>query len=57
MSEDKSGKLKITLEVEINEALMEASKNWMPPHMMWMNRKWMKNEDWKKDKDWKKEEE
>jgi hypothetical protein len=53
MSEDKSGKLKITIEVEINEALMEASKEWMPK-MHWMKKK---DEDWKKDKDWKKEEE
>jgi hypothetical protein len=29
MSEEKKGKLKITLEVEINEALMETSKEWM----------------------------
>jgi len=56
MSEEKKGKLKITLEVEINEALMEASKEWMPK-MHWMNPKWKKDEDWKKDKDWKKEEE
>ena len=56
MSEEKKGKLKITVEVEINEALMEASKEWMP-RMHWMSHKWMKNEDWKKDKDWKKEEE
>jgi hypothetical protein len=56
MSEDKSGKLKITIEVEINEALMEASKEWMPK-MHWMHAKWKKDEDWKKDKDWKKEEE
>ena len=53
MSEDKSGKLKITIEVEINEALLEASKEWMPK-MHWMRKK---DEDWKKDKDWKKEEE
>ena len=53
MSEDKSGKLKITIEVEINEALLEASKEWMPK-MHWMKKK---DEDWKKDKDWKKEEE
>lgn len=55
MSEEKKGKLKITLEVEINEALMEVSKEWMPK-MHWMNPKWM-DKNWKKDKDWKKEEE
>ena len=55
MSEDKSGKLKITIEVEVNEALMEAAKAWMP-HMYWMNQKLMKNENWKKDKEWNKEE-
>ena len=30
MSEEKNGKVKVTFEVEINEALMNASKNWMP---------------------------
>jgi hypothetical protein len=50
MSEEKKGKLKISVEVEINEALMEASKEWMP-RMHWMNHKWMKNEDWKKEEE------
>jgi len=30
MSEDKSGKAKITIEVELNEALMGAAKEWRP---------------------------
>jgi hypothetical protein len=50
MSEEKKGKLKITIEVEINEALMEASKEWMPG-MRWMHHKWMKNEEWKKEEE------
>jgi len=35
MSEDKSGKAKITIEVEVNEALMAAAKEWRPK-MGWM---------------------
>jgi hypothetical protein len=35
MSEDKSGKAKITIEVELNEALMTAAKEWRPK-MGWM---------------------
>jgi len=35
MSEDKSGKAKITIEVELNEALMTATKEWRPK-MSWM---------------------
>jgi len=35
MSEDKSGKAKITIEVELNEALMSAAKEWRPK-MGWM---------------------
>jgi hypothetical protein len=35
MSEDKSGKAKITIEVELNEALMGAAKEWRPK-MGWM---------------------
>ena len=35
MSEDKSGKAKITVEVEVNEALMAAAKEWKP-RMGWM---------------------
>ncbi|MGA3059639.1 MAG: hypothetical protein ABSD92_04645 [Candidatus Bathyarchaeia archaeon] len=35
MSEEKNGKVKVTIEVEINEALMNASKEWMP-RMGWM---------------------
>ena len=35
MSEDKSGKAKITIEVELNEALMTATKEWRPK-MGWM---------------------
>ena len=35
MSEDKSGKGKITIEVELNEALMIAAKEWRPK-MGWM---------------------
>ena len=54
MSEEKNGKLKVTIEVEVNEALMEASKSWMPG-MHWMGPKWKKDEDWK-NKEWKKEE-
>jgi hypothetical protein len=50
MSEGKNGKLKVTIEVEINEALLEASKEWMPK-MHWMGPKWKKDEDWKKDKE------
>ena len=35
MSEEKNGKIKVTFEVEINEALMKSAKDWMP-HMGWM---------------------
>ena len=35
MSEDKSGKAKVTIEVEVNEALMAAAKEWKPM-MGWM---------------------
>ena len=35
MSEDKSGKAKVTIEVELNEALMAAAKEWRPK-MGWM---------------------
>jgi len=35
MSEDKSGKAKITIEVELNEALMAAAKEWRSK-MGWM---------------------
>lgn len=35
MSEDKTGKAKITIEVEVNEALMTAAKEWRPK-MGWM---------------------
>ena len=35
MSEDKSGKAKITIEVELNETLMTAAKEWRPK-MGWM---------------------
>jgi len=35
MSEDKSGKAKITIEIELNEALMTATKEWRPK-MGWM---------------------
>ena len=35
MSEDKSGKAKVTIEVEVNEALMGAAKEWRP-RMGWM---------------------
>ena len=35
MSEDKSGKAKVTIEVEVNEALMAAAKEWRPK-MGWM---------------------
>ena len=35
MSEDKSGKAKITIEVELNENLMTAAKEWRPK-MGWM---------------------
>ncbi len=40
MSEEKKGRMKVTLEVEINEALMEAMKqgmekmHWKMPEMM-----------------------
>ena len=47
MSEEKNGKLKVTIEVEINEALLEASSEWMPK-MRWMGPEW-KKEDWKKE--------
>lgn len=30
MSEEKNGKVKITVEIEVNEALMNVSKEWMP---------------------------
>lgn len=36
MSEGKSGKAKITIEVEVNEALMAAAKEWRPK-MGWMS--------------------
>lgn len=35
MSEDKSGKAKITIEVELNEALMGAVKDWRPRMGSW----------------------
>jgi hypothetical protein len=35
MSEDKSGKAKITIEIELNENLMAAAKEWRPK-MGWM---------------------
>jgi len=35
MSEDKSGKAKVTIEIEVNEALMAAAKEWRPK-MGWM---------------------
>jgi hypothetical protein len=34
-SEGKSGKAKVTIEVEVNEALMDAAKEWRP-RMGWM---------------------
>jgi len=36
MSEDKSGKAKVTIEVELNEALMAAAKE-LRPRMGWMS--------------------
>jgi hypothetical protein len=56
MSEEKKGKIKMTIEVEINEALMEASKEWMPM-MRWMRAKWKKGEGWKKGEECKESEE
>jgi len=35
LSEDKSGKAKVTIEVEVNESLMAAAKEWRPG-MGWM---------------------
>ncbi len=35
MMEEKNGKVKVTIEVEVNEALMNISKEWMPK-MGWM---------------------
>jgi hypothetical protein len=35
MSEDKSGKAKITIEVELNEAFMSAAKEWKPGMGPW----------------------
>jgi hypothetical protein len=35
MSEEKNGKVKVTIEIEVNEALMNASKGLMP-RMGWM---------------------
>jgi len=43
MSESKKGLIKVTLELEINEALMEASKEWIGKMMM-MKAKWKKGE-------------
>jgi hypothetical protein len=47
MSEEKKGMAKITIEVEINEPLMEAVKECMPK-MHWMKAKWKKGEERKK---------
>ena len=46
MSEDKNGKAKITIEVEVNEALMAAAKEWRPG-MGWMHPPWGGMGHWK----------
>jgi hypothetical protein len=55
MSEEKKGLVKITIEIELNKAMMEASKEWMAT-MAAMRAKWMKGHGWKKG-EWKKGEE
>jgi len=46
MGEEKKGHVKITMEIEINEALMEMAKEWMAkmPEMMATWRKMRKEE-------------
>ena len=56
MSEEKKGHMKITLEVEINEPLMEAAKASIHK-LAWMKAKWKKGEEWSKGEEYKGKEE